>query len=439
MKRAVCGLWVVACGLWAAEPDWATLERRAVELLQQYVRIESVNPPADTRATAALLKSELDKHGIAARLYPSSPSGQTNLVARLPGRDRTKKPLLLLNHMDVVPVDRKAWKMDPFAALMRDGYLWGRGALDMKSIGIQHLMALAALRQSGTVPARDLVMLSTADEETGGDYGIRWMMAKHYQEIDAEYVLDEGGFGTREILVPGKLVFGIMVAEKQTLWVRLRASGTAGHGSQPIPENANLTLLAALRRAMELPPAKPHPLVAEMARTLGAPLATNKYTAAIQGNTVSLTTLASGVGNPPKANVIPSAAEATLDCRLLPGLDSRQFLAAMRARINDQRVTLEVINEPEDGGVSNSRTPLFDALRRALVKHHPGAVVTPLLVPHGTDSGNLRRRGVIAYGFTPMVLDLATNNSAHSDAEAVPVAEFLKGLRIMFDVLRSEF
>jgi len=439
MKLVACSVWLVACSLWGAEPDWAALERRALELLQQYIRIESVNPPADTRATAALLKAELDKHGITARLYPSGPTGQTNLVARLPGRDRSKKPLLLLNHMDVVPVDRKAWKSDPFQPVLRNGYLWGRGALDMKSIGIQHLMALVALQQTGATPARDIVMFSTADEETGGEYGIRWMMANHYGEIDAEYVLDEGGFGTREILTPGKLVFGIMVAEKQTLWVRLRAAGTAGHGSQPIPNNANLILLAAVRRAMELPAVKPHPLVAEMTRTIGAPLATNKYTAAIQGNTVSLTTLASGVGNPAKVNVIPSTAEATLDCRLLPGVDARQFLEAMRSRINDKRVTLEVVNQPEDDGVSSSRTPLFEALRQALLKHHPGAVVTPLLVPHGTDSGNLRRRGVTAYGFTPMMLDLATNNSAHSDAEGVPVAEFLKGLRILFDVLRSEF
>jgi acetylornithine deacetylase/succinyl-diaminopimelate desuccinylase-like protein len=437
MKRI--GLWLVAFSLWAAEPDWPALERRAVELLQQYVRIESVNPPADTRAAAAFLKAELDKNGITVRLYPSGPTGQTNLVARLPGKDPSKKPLLLLNHMDVVPVDRQAWKIEPFAAILRDGCLWGRGSLDMKSLGLEHLLALIALRQAGAAPARDIVMLSTADEETGGDWGIRWMIANHYREIDAEYVLDEGGFGTRDILATGKLVFGIMVGEKQTLWLRLRAAGTAGHGSQPLPDNANLILLEAIRNAMALPPVQPHPVVAEMIGRIGAPLAANRYTAAIQGNTVSLTTLASGVGNPAQVNVIPSAAEATLDCRLLPGVDARKFLADMRARIHDPRVSLEPASISEDAGISHSRTPLFEAIRRALQKHHPGAVVTPLLVPHGTDSVNLRRRGVTAYGFTPMVLDLATNSSAHSDAERVPVAEFLKGLRILYDVLRSDF
>src|SRR5262249_8203323 len=204
---------------------------------------------------------------------------------------RAKKPLLLLNHLDVVPVDRKAWKMDPFAAIIQDGRIWGRGALDMKGIGVEHMMALVTLKQSGVVPPRDIVMLCTADEETNGDGGVRWMIANHFSDIDAEYVLDEGGFGTRDILAPGKLVFGIAVGEKQTVWLRVRARGTAAHGSQPIPDNANITLLEALRKAMALPSAKPHPVVGEMIRQIGSPLASNKYTAAIQANTVSLTTL----------------------------------------------------------------------------------------------------------------------------------------------------
>lgn len=436
--RKTC-LWLVACCLWAGEPDWPQLERQALELLQKYVQIESVNPPADTRATANFLKGVLEKHGIAARLFPSGPNGQTNLLVRIAGRDSSKKPLLLMNHMDVVPVDPKAWKMAPFAGLLRDGQLWGRGSLDMKSIGIEHLVALLALRQSGAVPSRDILMLATADEETGGDFGIRWMIQNHFREIDAEYVLDEGGFGTRDILASNKLVFGIAVGEKQTLWLRLRAHGTAAHGSQPIADNANLILLNALQKAMVLPPVKPHPVVSEMIRTIGAPLASNRYTAAIQANTVSLTTLAAGVGSPPKVNVIPSTSEATLDCRLLPGLDAQRFIAEMKARINDPRVEIELVSNPDDPGISNSRTPLFEAIRKAVRNAHPEAVVTPMLVPHGTDSVNLRKKGIIAYGLTPMILDLTTQGSAHSDAERVPVAEFLKGIRIFYDVLRSDF
>src|SRR5262245_41388269 len=155
-------LLLVAPALYAA-PDWSRIDKAAVDLLQKYIRVQSVNPPADTREAAALVKSVLEGAGIPVRLYSSGPNGQTNLVARLPGRERTRKPLLLLNHFDVVPVDRYAWKMDPFGAVIQGGQIWGRGTLDMKGIGVEHMMALVALKQSGVVPPRDIVMLSTAD------------------------------------------------------------------------------------------------------------------------------------------------------------------------------------------------------------------------------------------------------------------------------------
>ncbi len=423
----------------AAEPNWPEFERSALEFFQRYVRVPSINPPADTAAAANLVKSLLEANGIPVRLYVSGPNGQTNLVARLPGRDRSKKPLLLLNHLDVVPVDRKAWKMDPFAAVIQDGFIWGRGTMDMKGIGSQQIWALVGLRQSGITPARDIVMLSTADEETNGTLGVSWMIEHHFADINAEYVLDEGGFGTRTILAPGKLVFGVAVGEKQSAWLRVRARGTAAHGSQPIPDNANVTLIHALEKAMALQPAKTNPVVAEMRRNIGGPLARNKYTDAIQVNTVALTTLSAGVGSPPKVNVIPSTSEATLDCRLLPGVNAQEFISEMKARINDPRISIELISSPEDPGSSSSRTPLFEAIRKAILKTHPDAIVTPMLVPHATDSVKLRVKGLIAYGLTPMVLDLSTAGSMHSDTEHIPVDEFRKGLHIYYDLLRSEF
>jgi acetylornithine deacetylase/succinyl-diaminopimelate desuccinylase-like protein len=437
MKLAL--FFLIAAVSSAAEPEWDRIGQTALDLLQQYVRIESIDPPANTLEAANFVKRVLEQSGIEAQLYPSGPTGQTNLVARVAGRDRSKKPLLLLNHLDVVPVDRKAWKFDPFAAIIQNGEIWGRGTMDMKGIAIEQMMALVTLKKSGITPARDIVMLSTADEENNGTYGIRWMIDNHYSDIDAEYVLDEGGFGTRDILARGKLVFGIEVGEKQTLWLRVRAHGTAAHGSQPIQDNANVTLLTALQKAMVLPPAKPNPVVAEMVRAIGEPLAPNKYTAAIQVNTASLTTLTSGVGSPVKVNVIPSTAEATLDCRLLPSVNAPEFISEMKARINDQRVTVEAINTPDDPGASNSQTPLFEALRHAILTVHPGAIVTPMLVPHGTDSSKLRVKGVIAYGVTPMVLDLSTAGSMHSDQEHIPIAEFQKGIRIFYEVLKAQW
>ena len=440
MIRIVIFLFAASLSVAAAEPDWSALEKNALDLLQRYLRIDSTNPPADTREAAKLIQAELMKNGIESRLYPAGPAGhQVNLLARIKGRDSSKKPLLLLNHFDVVPVDRKAWKMDPFGGEIRDAYIWGRGALDMKGIGVQHLTAMVALKKAGIVPPRDVVMLITADEETSGVYGIQYMIEKHFSEFAPEYVLDEGGFGTRDILSPGKLVFGIMVGEKNVVWLRLRATGTAAHGSQPIPDNANMILLRAIEKALNVPPSpRPHETVAGMQKSLGA-MAANKYTSAIQGNTISLTSLTSGVGNPPKVNVIPSNAEATLDCRLLPGVNAEEFISELRARINDPRIAVEIVHQGKDSGVSDHRTPLFAALSAAVKKHHAEALVTPILVPHGTDSKYLRMKGVVAYGFTPMVLDLATSATMHSDSERIPVSEFLKGIRLIFDVIRSDF
>ncbi|HEY6389770.1 MAG TPA: M20/M25/M40 family metallo-hydrolase, partial [Bryobacteraceae bacterium] len=361
-------------------------------------------------------------------------------VVRLKGRDSLKKPLLLLNHFDVVPVDEKAWGMDPFAAIIRDGFLWGRGTLDMKGIGVQQLMALIALHNAGITPSRDIVMISTADEESGGARGIQWMIANHYGDIDAEYVLDEGGMGSRDALASDKLVFGVAVGDKVLIWLRLRATGTAGHGSQPVPDNANLILLEAIRKVMALPESgQGSPVVEEMKRRIGTPLAQNKFTSAIQRNTISLTTLSAGVGSPPRVNVIPSTSEAGLDCRVLPGTNTDEFISDLKARINDSRVTVEIINIAPDPGVSSTDTPLFSAMQKAILKHHPGAIVTPMIVPFGTDSAFLHRRGVIKYGLTPMILDTATAATMHSDRERVPVGEFLKGIHIFYDLLASEF
>ena len=431
---------LIGCIAFGAQPDWPEVERYAVDLLQRYIRVESVNPPADTRESAALIFKELEAAGLKPKLFPAGPEGrQVNVLARLAGRDSSKKPLLLLNHQDVVPVDRKAWKMEPFGGIIRDGWIWGRGALDMKGIGVMHMVALMTLKKAGIQPSRDIVMLSTSDEETNGTYGVVYMSRHHRGEIDAEYVLDEGGMGTRDLLVRNKLVFGISVGEKQSAWIRLRARGTAGHGSQPMADNANLTLLAAIQKAMAQPDSsRRHPVVEEMIVNAG-PLEANKFTNAIQRNTMSLTTLRAGVGDPPKVNVIPSSSEATIDCRLLPGVNAAEFVSEVRARVNDPRVTVELISTPEDPGPSSSHTPLLDAISRVIRKHHPAAVVTPMLVPYGTDSVKLRKLGYTAYGLTPMILNAATLATMHSDEERIPLAEFLKGVRIVYDLLQADF
>jgi acetylornithine deacetylase/succinyl-diaminopimelate desuccinylase-like protein len=249
----------------------------------------------------------------------------------------------------------------------------------MKGIAIQQIVALATLKKAGITPARDIVMLSTADEENNGTYGIRWMIDNHFADIDAEYVLDEGGFGTRSILAAASWCSASKSA-------RNRHTGCASarparrHGSQPIPDNANMTLLAALQKAMALPESKPHPVIAEMRQNVGGARGENKYRG--DSEEYDFTHHADfGVGSPVKVNVIPSSAEATLDCRLLPGVNAEEFVSEMKARINDPRIAIEAINQPEDPGTSNSRTPLFAALRRAILKTHPMPLSLPCWCP----------------------------------------------------------
>ena len=423
----------------STEPDWPKVEQHAIELLQEYVRIRSINPPSDTQETARLLQREFANAGMEAKLYESAPGGRVNLLVRLPGRDRSKRPLLLLNHMDVVPVAASRWRQDPFDALIENGVLWGRGSLDMKSLAIQELTALILLKQLHIVPPRDILFLATCDEESDGKYGAGWMIANHWDELDPEFVLDEGGIGSRDLFAPKKTVFGIAVGDKQVLWLKLHASGRSGHASQPIPDNANDILLRAIEKAKNFPASsKPSPVIEEMRNKLGT-LAPNKFINAVQQNTISLTTLRSGVGDPPKVNVIPSQAEATLDCRLQPGQNADEFSSEMKARVNDPRVTFEQLSHPEDPGPSRTDTPLFTAIRHAIEKHQPDATVIPMIVPYGTDTQKFRRRGVIGYGIAPMLLTAATMATMHSDSEHIPVDQFRAGLHIYFDILRSSW
>ncbi len=442
MNRLVVPALLLSCSLItrAAEPDWPKVEQHAIDLLQRYVRIRSVNPPADTRETAKLLQSEFAAAGLEAKLYESAPGGKTNLIVRLPGKDRSKRPLLLLNHMDVVPVDASRWKENPFGAEMKDGMMWGRGTLDMKSTGIMELTGIILLKKLGIVPPRDIVFLADCDEETGGVDGAAWMIKHHWDELNPEYVLDEGGSGSRDLYTQGKLVFGITVGDKQVLWLRLRATGVSGHASQPTPDNPNEILLRAIEKAKQLPEStKPNPVVEQMRREIGT-FAPNKFMNAIQQNTMSLTSLRSGVGDPPKVNIIPSIAEATLDCRLLPGQNAEEFVSEIKARINDPRVAIEQISpNPDDVKPSSTDTPLFAAIKKAIDARNPGAIVTPLIAPFGTDCQKFRARGVVGYGLIPMVLDAATLSTMHSDSEHIPVEQFRQGLHIYFDVLRSDW
>jgi acetylornithine deacetylase/succinyl-diaminopimelate desuccinylase-like protein len=417
----------------AQSADWSAVQHEAVALLQEYVRIDTSNPPGDVTRAAAFLTRVLRADGIEPTRYESAP-GKVIVLARLKGSGAAK-PILLLHHMDVVPADRERWARDPFGGELAAGHVWGRGAVDMKGAGIVHLLAFLALKRQRVSLARDVIFMAVPDEEVGGEFGARWMIERRYAELDPEYVLDEGGFGSRDLFAEGKHVFGISVAEKKILWLRVSAEGIAGHGSQPHDLNPNDRLARALARLLAEPtPAAPLPVLETMKRRIG-PLAANTFTNAIQRSTLSITSLRSGVGDPPKVNVIPSVADATLDCRLLPGVSAAAWLADLGRRLGDPELKIEIVYESEDPVVTPDDTLLFRALEAAIMRHHPGAIVTPITIPYGTDSNSLRPRGVKSYGLFPVTLTAALAASMHGDAERVPVAELATGVRILFEAL----
>jgi acetylornithine deacetylase/succinyl-diaminopimelate desuccinylase-like protein len=440
-RWTILALGTLMCGLVSsvasaqAAPDWQAVEAEAIRTIQAYVRINTSNPPGDVTKAADFLMGLLQREGIPVTRYESGP-GRAIVLARLKGTG-TAKPLLLLHHMDVVPTDPARWQHDPFGAEIVDGKIWGRGSIDMKGLGVVQLMAFLSLKRQNVPLTRDVILMAVPDEETGGTLGAAWMRTNHYQDIDPEFILDEGGFGSRDLFAPGKLVFGISVAEKKILWLKVRAEGVAGHGSQPHDQNPNDRLVRALGRLLGEPlPTSSFTVLDTMKSRVGS-LAANKFNNAIQHSTISLTSLRSGVGDPPKVNVIPSVAEATLDCRVLPGTTKDQWLADIRRRRGDPWITIDIVYEGDDPIVTTQDSTFYRALEAAVKRRHPDAIVTPMVVPYGTDANGFRPRGVKSYGFTPVIVPAAAVMSMHGDAEFLPVDAVGPAIQILFEALKE--
>ncbi len=431
---------IAACLLFARTAaaqavDWKAIEAEAVKTLQAYIRINTSNPPGDVTKAADFLSGILEGEGIPVKRYQSGP-GRSILLARLEGTG-TAKPIVLLHHMDVVPTDPARWTHRPFGGEIADGAIWGRGAMDMKGIGVAHLYALLALKRQKVPLDRDVIFMAVPDEEVGGELGAAWMRKNHYAEFEPEYILDEGGFGSRDLFAPGTLVFGISVAEKKIVWLKLTAEGVAGHGSQPHDRNPNDRLAKALARLLEEPlPTSSFSVLETMKSRVGT-FARNKFNNAIQHSTISITSLRSGVGDPPKVNVIPSTAEATLDCRVLPGTSKEQWLKEIARRLGDPEIKIEVTYESEDPVVTTQDSALYRALESAVKRAHPEAIVTPMVIPYGTDSNGFRPRGVKSYGFMPAILPAAAIASMHGDAEFIPVGALSGAIATFFEALKE--
>lgn len=437
--------------------DWEAAGNEMVEHLRALLQLDTRNPPGNERRAAEYIAGVLDRAEISYEIVGPSPD-RASIVARLRG-DGSEPPLLLMSHTDVVAVEPEKWSHDPFAAeIGADGFIYARGALDMKHMVAMELMTLLLLKRAGVALKRDVIFMAAADEEVGGHLGAGWVANNRPDLIQAEYALNEGGGTATEI--NGRIYYTVQTAEKGTARFRLRTRGTPGHGSQPHDDNAILKLAATLVRLQQqrLPvhltasfrgfiagvaSAQPdhvatalRAVIADEQQTdaaidaLPMPDSIKQRLRAMCRNTVSPTMLAAGS----QINVIPSQAEAGLDGRILPGWTPDSFLAELRTIIGDE-VEVEWL-EPSEPLEADPQSPLFDVIAAVLKEHDPEATPIPTLLTGATDAKHVSKLGTKVYGFAPWPYDGPEEwNRIHGHDERISVRAAKWGVRVLYDVV----
>lgn len=447
-----------------------------VALLQDLLRLDTTNAPGDTRAAAARLKALFDAAGIPNEII-LAPSGKAaHFIARLKG-DGSRRPVLVAAHTDVVPVQRERWSVDPFGGTVKDGFVYGRGALDNKGAVAAFAQAVVRLSRDPAPRTRDVIFLAEADEEQG-QFNTTWLATNHWEKIDAEFALNEGG-RTVEGADGRVREMQVSYADKLTLNLRIRTRGPTGHSSRPLPltETANGQLITALGRLsayqsdIQLTPAttaylkatadlNPGPVADAVAALLAAPDPDARRAAAarlvaaegggwgVEGllrNTLVITMISAGQ----KPNVIPGDAEATMNARLLPGETVEAYVATLARVIDNPRVEIEILNarpkaelaefyrKRERIAPSRLDTELFTAIRSSATATWPGVTVLPTLLVASTDATPWRERGVPVYGLGPVPADAATAARIHGDDERAGVAQVKAGAEFAYGILRT--
>jgi len=441
-----------------------------VSVLSDYLRIDTSNPPGNEARAARFLGQRLEQQGIATEYVELSP-GRESLIARLPGSG-AQAPLCLLSHTDVASAEPAKWTagkgpfsgvVDPSTSLGAGGaggageqaYVWGRGALDMKGMGVLELETLVWLKRLGVPLTRDVVLLAVADEEVHNE-GFRQLVQLHWERIGCSHLVNEGGLGLKDVISSGQTVFAISVGEKGVLWVRLTAHGSAGHGSTPRPDTAPVRLLDALATLRALAPDPVFdPSVVELLARVGdhmgglkgfvlkrpllqrwlakGELMAEPGTRAALIDTLNVTGLDTGEHEP---NVVPSEASALLDIRLLPGTRPEQALATLEdATGHDPALTFEVLQAVPAAMSPWEDDPLYAALARHAVGARTDAVAGPALSIGFTDSIYARQIGVRAYGFVPFEITEPEARTMHGADERVSVDNVRRGLQVLFQAV----
>jgi acetylornithine deacetylase/succinyl-diaminopimelate desuccinylase-like protein len=438
----------------AEQIDWPRYQDMAVDLMQQYLRIDTSNPPGNELKAANFFKRLFDQYGIENEILEYKP-GRANIIARLKGNG-SKRPIILLSHMDVVTDEPASWEVDPFSAVIRNGYIFGRGALDMKNEGLLHLMTMILLKREGPPLSRDVIFLGTADEEVN-DEGSLWMIANKSDLFkNAEYLLTEGG---DNLLEKGEVkIVGVDVAEKAPFWLRLTATGLPGHGSRPVADSATNRLIRAMSRILDwetpvkllpavekyfkdIAPLQSEPLRSQFANireSLKDPAFAKSLTSQreynfLLRNTISITMLSGSK----QTNVIPNAATCNIDVRLLPGESPEEFLKALTAVIADPTIKIENVNRFKPPNSSSVETELFSLIARRTKEKHPSAVITTKMLSGYTESQLYRQLGIIAYGWAPFYTTPEDDEGVHGNNERISVTNIRQGTREFYEVVRD--
>jgi acetylornithine deacetylase/succinyl-diaminopimelate desuccinylase-like protein len=437
----------------ASGPDLDKAGKEAQEMLAEYLRIDTTNPPGNEKLGAEYLANILRKNGIEPQIFDTD-KNRACVYARLKGNGK-KKAVVLLSHIDVVPAQAADWKYPPFKGEVHDGELWGRGAIDMKGMGIIELEALLTLKRQGKALDRDIIFLATPDEEMGADFGAKWIK-EHKPELvkDAEFLLNEG-FDIDATKEGKQRYWGINVAEKNVLWLKLTAKGTAGHASMPIADSAPNRLVRALNKLVNSPPKLTvlpmvHDYFTQISATVEPEfkeaykeidksasdskliplLLQDKLRSSMLRNTISLTVMKSGY----KTNVIPGEAIAELDCRLLPGVDPDQFTEEVKRILDDPNVAISRLEWQKAEG-SPAKSELFNAIKAVANEENPGVPVVPVIVGWFTDSHWFRDLGIVSYGFEPFTVDAEHLGTMHGINERIPLAQIDAGVARMYKIL----
>jgi acetylornithine deacetylase/succinyl-diaminopimelate desuccinylase-like protein len=441
------------------------VEGEVTRFLSDLIRINTTNPPGNETVAAKFLAEWLNREGFKCELFESAPE-RGSVITRMKGTGE-KPSLLLLSHLDVVAADAREWSVDPFAGIVKDGFVWGRGALDMKGMTATEVMTMKLLKRNGVKLKGDVILAATADEEQGGLLGADYVLRNHPAKIFSPYVLNEGG--GLAIPTQNRNVFTVQTAEKGILWFKVKAKGTPGHGSMPnLADNAIMRMNKAIEKlgnyhsqvslvstvksflveiaqedvALQEPfsrllanPEVADQILDELSKT--APQLAEEVRPRLR-MTITPTIIHGGV----KENIIPSECETVFDCRILPGQESTKSIGLIKALLNEvdsEKLVFESlqVQEPSE---SKAETPLYDAIAAVLREFEPKCGVTPMLTNGGTDSRFFRRKGSICYGFQPMYPEVPSGKVVkreHGIDERISIENLVFGTSVLYETVKK--